>query len=143
METLKLDISRVYDFISKDEIHQLAGECLEAQETLYKGTGQGSAFLGWLRLPAEITEGQLDKIEEVAASLKGSTDLVVVVGIGGSYLGARAVNDALAHNFSHLKKEQKNPHMLFAGHNIGEPNLHSGCMRQEFVAACTNCWWRI
>ena len=124
METLKLDISRVYDFISKDEIHQLAGECLEAQETLYKGTGQGSAFLGWLRLPAEITDGQLDQIEEVAASLKGTTDLLVVVGIGGSYLGARAVNDALAHNFSHLKKGQKNPHMLFAGHNIGEDYMH-------------------
>lgn len=124
MEQLKLDISRVYDFISKDEIHQLKGECLHAQDTLYKGTGPGNDFLGWLQLPEEITDEQVDLIEEVAASLKGTTDLLVVVGIGGSYLGARAVNDALAHNFSHLKKDQRNPHMLFAGHNIGEDYMY-------------------
>ena len=110
MEQLKLDISRVFDFISKDEIHQLEGECLQAQDTLYKASGPGNDFLGWLRLPAEITNETLDKIEEAAASLKESSDLLVVVGIGGSYLGARAVNDALAHNFSHLKKTGSIPH---------------------------------
>jgi glucose-6-phosphate isomerase len=124
METIKLDISRVYDFVSSDEIKNLEGETLKAQSTLYKGSGQGNDFLGWVQLPSEITDGVLDQIEEAAAALKGKTDLLVVVGIGGSYLGARAVNDALAHNFSHLQKGQKHPHMLFAGHNIGEDYLH-------------------
>ena len=124
MEQIRLDISRVYDFISPDEIKNMAGETSKAQETLYNGTGEGKDFLGWLHLPSEITDRQLDQIEEAAEALKGKTDLLVVVGIGGSYLGARAVNDALAHNFSHLKKEQKHPHMLFAGHNIGEDYMH-------------------
>jgi glucose-6-phosphate isomerase len=124
METIKLDISRVYDFVSSDKIKNLEGETLKAQSILYKGSGQGNDFLGWVQLPSEITDGVLDQIEEAAAALKGKTDLLVVVGIGGSYLGARAVNDALAHNFSHLKKGQKHPHMLFAGHNIGEDYLH-------------------
>ncbi|TFH23851.1 MAG: glucose-6-phosphate isomerase [Bacteroidia bacterium] len=124
MDQIKLDVSRVYDFISPDEINKLAVEASKAQSTLYGGTGLGNDFLGWIHLPSEITDEQLDQIEEAAAALKGITDLLVVVGIGGSYLGARAVNDALTHNFSHLKKDQTHPHMLFAGHNIGEDYMH-------------------
>jgi glucose-6-phosphate isomerase len=124
MDQIKLDISRVYDFISPDEINKLADETSKAQEILYEGTGKGNDFLGWLHLPSEITDKQLDQIEAAAATQKGNTDLLVVVGIGGSYLGARAVNDALAHNFSHLLKDHKHPHMLFAGHNIGEDYMH-------------------
>jgi glucose-6-phosphate isomerase len=124
MDRIKLDISRVYDFVSPDEINQLADETLKAQSTLYQGNGPGNDFLGWLHLPAEITDEQIGQMEEAAAPLRNKSDLLVVVGIGGSYLGARAVNDALAHNFAHLKKEQKHPHMLFAGHNIGEDYMH-------------------
>ncbi|MCK4879227.1 MAG: glucose-6-phosphate isomerase [Bacteroidales bacterium] len=124
MEQIKLDISRVYDFISPVEIKNLAGETSKAQETLYNGTGKGDDFLGWLHLPSEITDQQITGIETAVAGLREKTELLIVVGIGGSYLGARAVNDALAHNFSHLKKEQKAPHMLFAGQNIGEDYMH-------------------
>jgi glucose-6-phosphate isomerase len=124
MDRIKLDISRVYDFVSPEEINQLADETLKAQSTLYKGKGPGNDFLGWLHLPAEITDKQIDQMEEAAAPLRNKSDLLVVVGIGGSYLGARAVNDALAHNFAHLKKEKKHPHMLFAGHNIGEDYMY-------------------
>jgi glucose-6-phosphate isomerase len=124
MEQLQLDISRVYEFIPAQDINVLAEECLTAQNTLYQGDGAGNNFLGWLRLPQEITDEQITAIENAVAGLKSKTELLVVVGIGGSYLGARAVNDALAHNFSHLLKEQRTPHMIFAGHNIGEDYMH-------------------
>lgn len=124
MDHIRLDISRVYDFIPAEEIRQLAAETSRAQSTLYQGSGAGNDFLGWLHLPDDISDEQLDRIEQAAASLKKDSELLVVVGIGGSYLGARAVNDALAHNFAHLLKDRKQPHMLFAGHNIGEDYLH-------------------
>ena len=124
MEKIKLDISRVYDFISADEINNLANETTTAQRTLYKGDGDGKDFLGWLNLPSAIKDQQLAEIESAVSGLKEKTELLVVVGIGGSYLGARAVNDALTHNFAHLNKQQKAPHMLFAGHNIGEDYMH-------------------
>lgn len=124
MDRIELDISRVYDFVSHETISRLAEECSKAQSTLYRGNGPGNDFLGWLPLPSEISDAQLDSIEEAAAPLRKKSELLVVVGIGGSYLGARAVNDALAHNFAHLKKEQEHPHMIFAGHHIGEDYMH-------------------
>ena len=124
MEEFKLDISRIYQFISSEEINQLSLETLKAQATLYQGDGQGNDYLGWLHLPSEINTNQIDDMEKAVAGLKEKTEILVVVGIGGSYLGARAVNDALAHNFSHLIKKQKAPHMLFAGQNIGEDYMH-------------------
>ena len=124
MEKIKLDISRVYDFISADEVNKLAVEAISAQRTLYNGDGDGNDFLGWLKLPFNISDQQLTEIEEAVSGLKEKTELLVVVGIGGSYLGARAVNDALANNFAQLKREPNAPHMLFAGHNIGEDYMH-------------------
>ncbi|MCK4749299.1 MAG: glucose-6-phosphate isomerase [Bacteroidales bacterium] len=124
MQQIKLDISRVYDFISAEEIQKLGGETTNAQKILYHGKGEGNEFLGWLHLPSTITDQRLADIEEAVAGLKEKTEILVVVGIGGSYLGARAVNDALAHNFAHLKKGTGAPHMLFAGHNIGEDYMH-------------------
>jgi len=124
MEQIKLDISRVYNFVSQEEINKLEKETLNAQHTLYEATGDGNDFLGWLHLPSEISENQISEIEVVASKLEVNTELLVVIGIGGSYLGARAVNDALANNFAHLVKEKKAPQMLFAGHNIGEDYLH-------------------
>lgn len=124
MEQIKLDISRVYDFISAKEINQLSSETLAAQDTLYKGEGKGNDYLGWLHLPAEIRKEQIAGIETAVAGLRRKTEILVVVGIGGSYLGARAVNNAMAHNFAHLKKGKKAPHMIFAGQNIGEDYMH-------------------
>jgi len=124
MEKIKLDISRIYEFINQEEIQALEKETLQAQHTLYESRGAGNDFLGWLNLPAEISEQQISDIEAAATPLKANTELLVVIGIGGSYLGARAVNDALAHNFSHLQKGKKAPQMLFAGHNIGEDYMH-------------------
>jgi len=124
MDQLHLDISRVYDYIPATEIDRLSMEGLKAQQALYKGDGAGNDYLGWLHLPSSISEEQMTAIEKATTGLKEVTELLVVVGIGGSYLGARAVNDALAHNFSHLRKQRKAPHMLFAGQNIGEDYMH-------------------
>jgi len=123
MKHLKLDISRVYEAIPADNIDQLEQELKNASNTLYQGSGEGSDFLGWLHLASEISEEMLSDIENTASALKAKSEILVVVGIGGSYLGAKAVNDALAHNFSHLKKGG-DPLMIFAGHNIGEDYMH-------------------
>jgi len=117
---MKLDISRAYDFISPETIAGMEQEINEAISVLQDGTGSGNDYLGWLNLPTEITDRDLDEIEEAASELKEKSEVLVVVGIGGSYLGSRAVNDALADNFAHLKNDGNKPHMLFAGHNIGE-----------------------
>ena len=121
---MELDISRVYDFVSREGIRGMANETRAAMDTLYGGTGAGNDFLGWLDLPGRIDEEVLSGIEAAAEVLGSGTELLVVVGIGGSYLGARAVYDALSHNFAHLRKESRAPRMLFAGHNIGEDYLH-------------------
>jgi len=80
--------------------------------------------LGWLNLPSSITEAEIADIEATAQKLRSSCDVVVVVGIGGSYLGAKAVIDAIGSSFDWLETERKSPVMLYAGQNIGEDYLH-------------------
>lgn len=124
MSQIKLDISRVYDFISEEAIQQLAGESRKAQQTLYQKTGAGNDFLGWLHLPSSISDHQLDDMAELASRLQHQSQLLVVIGIGGSYLGARAVYESLSHHFTHLIPGEKPPQMIFAGHHIGEDYMH-------------------
>lgn len=121
---MKLDITRVYDFIKPESITAMEKETMEAIQTLYSGSGAGKDFLGWLNLPSEISDEELNDIEEASQSLREKSEILVVVGIGGSYLGSRAVHDALADNFAHLKGKGSHPHMLFAGHQIGEDYMH-------------------
>ncbi|MBN1133106.1 MAG: glucose-6-phosphate isomerase [Bacteroidales bacterium] len=123
MDHLSLDIRRVLPFIPERDLLKMETEFKIAQKTLYDGTGAGNDFLGWLHLPSEITDEQLTEIERDADELRKKSEILVVVGIGGSYLGAKAVNDALTHNFSNLFKSGP-PLMLFAGHNIGEDYMH-------------------
>lgn len=119
---LKLDISHIYDFVSRDEISLYQKAVTGANEMLYNKTGKGSDYLGWLELPSNITAEEISKIKDCANSLASHSDIIVVIGIGGSYLGARAVIDALSNNFNSLlsKSERKAPLILFAGENIGE-----------------------
>ena len=91
-------------------------------KSLKEGTGKGSDFLGWLNLPVEITSEQLADIEKTAAELRARTQVMVVIGIGGSYLGARAVIEALADSFHNY--ENTGMKVIFAGHNIGEDYYH-------------------
>jgi len=122
---IKIDISKVADFVSADEINAFGKDVNGHLQALKEKTAAGNDFLGWVNLPSSISEEEITKIEKVATKIKAEADIFVVVGIGGSYLGSRAVIDALSSNFSHLqtKDERKAPLVLFAGQNIGEDYL--------------------
>lgn len=94
-----------------------------AQNALEQGTCPGNDFLGWLHLPTSITPRFLEEIQACADTLRQNCDTIVVAGIGGSYLGARAVIEALGNSFAWLVNDGKNPTILFAGNNIGEDYL--------------------
>jgi len=119
---LELNISHIFDTVSKDELTNYRQKVTEANNMLYKKSGKGSEFLGWLDLPSNISADEISHIKDCASSLAGKSDIIVVIGIGGSYLGARAVIDALSNNFNSLlsKNERKAPLILFAGENISE-----------------------
>ena len=119
---LTLDISKVAPFVSLETINALAPRVAEAQKTLEDGTCPGNDFLGWLHLPSSITPEFLAEIKAVAATLREECEAVVVAGIGGSYLGAKAVIEALSNSFQWLVGSE-GPVILFAGNNIGEDYL--------------------
>ena len=96
---------------------------LAAKQTLESGSGLGNDFLGWLHLPSSIDEQQLQSIEQTAAILRQECEYVITIGIGGSYLGAKAVIEALSDHFAAYKCGN-GPKVLFAGNNIGEDYLY-------------------
>ncbi len=120
---LKLDISKAAPAVSADIIDSYAARVAAAQQALEAGTCPGNDFLGWLHLPSGITPAFLADIKQTAAVMRKECDAVVVAGIGGSYLGARAVIEALANSFEWLSRDGSNPAILFAGNNIGEDYL--------------------
>lgn len=120
MKDLTIDVSNVAPDVTLDMINAEKENVQKQLETLTNKTGKGNDFLGWIDLPEEISPDQLMSIEKTAARLRGKADYVVVTGIGGSYLGARAVIDALNDSFDQLKGGRKNPFILYAGQNIGE-----------------------
>lgn len=119
-ENISLNLKNVVDFVSLEEIIALAQKSVRHLDSLNKGTGAGSDFLGWLSLPDDILP-QLDRLEKTAKHLRSISDVTVVIGIGGSYLGSRAVIEVMSHSFSSLQK--KDHHILFAGQNISEDYL--------------------
>ena len=121
MKDIRLYVENCYGFVSKPTVDALAGEVKKASETLENGTGAGNDFLGWLHLPSSITPEFLQDIQATADKLRANCDVVVVAGIGGSYLGAKAVIDALTDSFGWLR--QPKPAIVFAGNNIGEDYL--------------------
>ena len=123
MSGLKLDISRVYPFVSKETIYGFETEVNKHLVALYERTGAGSEFLGWLELPSSIPESLISDLEATAASIHDQMDAVVVIGIGGSYLGAKAIISAMSHNFETFLNDRAGPDVIFAGQNIGEDYL--------------------
>ena len=123
MESIKLDISKAAQFFFFFAVEAYAPHVAAAQEALEKSTCPGNDFLGWLHLPSSITTEFLGQIQAVANTLREKCEVVVVAGIGGSYLGARAVIEALGNSFAWLVNDKKNPTILFAGNNIGEDYL--------------------
>jgi len=120
---MKLDITKAACFLEAGAIKAFEPKVKDAQEALENGTCPGNDFLGWLHLPSEITPTFLDELEAAAKVMRDNCEAVVVAGIGGSYLGARAVIEALSNSFGWLIQDQKNPTILFAGNNIGEDYL--------------------
>ena len=119
---IKLDISKALE--NAAQAVELKEQVAAAQEALENGTCPGNDFLGWLHLPSSITAEFLSEIKACAEVLRSNCDTVVVAGIGGSYLGARAVIEALGNSFAWLTNKGENPDILFAGNNIGEDYLY-------------------
>ncbi len=119
---LKLDYSKA--LLSAEQIAAFAPKAEEAQKALEAGTCAGNDFLGWLHLPSSITAEFMTKLQACVQTLRENCDTVVVAGIGGSYLGARAVIEALGNSFQWLVNKGENPNILFAGNNIGEDYLY-------------------
>jgi glucose-6-phosphate isomerase len=118
MINLKFNYNNALDFVSRDEILNYQQQIDTNFEAIYNKTGLGNDFLGWVDLPDGTSEDLISRVENVANNLKQKSEVFVVIGIGGSYLGARAVIESLAHHFSHLK--DNGPAILYAGQNISE-----------------------
>jgi len=123
MERISLNFDKTFDFISKDSIFSYKEAIENHNRALFNKTGKGNDFLGWTNLPTSISDAELADYEATAAKLVSKNiDIFVVIGIGGSYLGSKAVVDALSDSFAHLKT-RKSPFILFAGQNISEDYL--------------------
>ena len=124
MKSISLNITKAASFLAEGAVKEAYEPKVKAaQEALENGTCEGNDFLGWLHLPSSITPEFLDEIQAVANTLRENCEVVVVAGIGGSYLGARAVIEGLGNSFAWLVNDKKNPTILFAGNNIGEDYL--------------------
>ena len=123
MSNIKLDISKAACFLEAGAVEAFEPQVKAAQKALEEGTCPGNDFLGWLHLPSSITPAFLDELQACANVLRENCEAIVVAGIGGSYLGARAVIEALSNSFAWLVQDKKNPTILFAGNNIGEDYL--------------------
>ena len=123
MKNISLDITKAAQFLKSGAVEAYESQVKAAQEALENGTCPGNDFLGWLHLPSSITSEFLDEIQATANTLHDKCEVIVVAGIGGSYLGARAVIEALSNSFAWLVADKKNPTILFAGNNIGEDYL--------------------
>ena len=123
MDNIKLDITKAVSFLPEGTIEAYKPKVKAAQEALENATCAGNDFLGWLHLPSSITPTFINEIQNCAKVLRENCDTIIVAGIGGSYLGARAVIEALGNSFAWLIDDAKTPVILFAGNNIGEDYL--------------------
>ncbi|MDR0287409.1 MAG: glucose-6-phosphate isomerase [Clostridiales bacterium] len=120
MEYIKFDYKSALDFMSEDEIFNKREFVKTAHEILSKGTGAGSDFLGWLRLPLDYDREEYKRVKACVQKIRSDSEILIVIGIGGSYLGSRAAIEMLGNSFYNLEnlKNGKNPLILFAGNNI-------------------------
>ncbi|MBR5333876.1 MAG: glucose-6-phosphate isomerase [Alistipes sp.] len=120
MSLMKLDVAKSGVVITPE----MKAAAQKANELLHSGEGAGNDFLGWVNLPSSIDAEQIAAIEAQAAALRAKADVVICIGIGGSYLGAKAVIEAMSNSFEFLKKNHENPTVVFAGQNISEDYTH-------------------
>lgn len=124
MSIITISTDKIQGSVSAAEVQALQGEIEAANRMLHDGNGQGNDFLGWVNLPAEITSTELTAINDCARSLASLAEVIVVIGIGGSYLGTKAVLEAMSDSFQLLHKKQEKPILLFAGQNISEDYIY-------------------
>ena len=122
---LKLDYSKASWAVKDHEIANLKDAVCAAHKALHEGTGAGNDFLGWIDLPKNYDKEEFARIKKAAEKIRSDSDVLIVIGIGGSYLGAKAALEMLGHNFSGLlSKEKRNaPLVLFAGNSISSTYL--------------------
>ncbi|MEC0373673.1 glucose-6-phosphate isomerase [Paenibacillus chibensis] len=117
---LKFDYSKALQFVNQHEVDYFAAPIKLAHEQLHNQTGTGSDYLGWIDLPTAYDKEEFARIQKAAAKIQSDSDVLIVIGIGGSYLGARAAIEALSHSFYNTlpKDKRKTPEVYFAGNNI-------------------------
>ena len=119
-KTVKFDYSKALGFIGQHEIDYLTAQVKTAHDNLHNGTGAGADYLGWIDLPSNYDKDEFARIKAAAEKIKGDSEVLIVIGIGGSYLGARAAIEMLSNSFYNIqsKEQRKTPQVLFAGNNI-------------------------
>jgi len=120
MKTVTFDYSKAAGFVSAEEIKNFESTVMGARETLINKTGAGNDFLGWIDLPIDYDKDEFERIKKAAAKIQSDSDVLLVVGIGGSYLGARAAIEFLTHSFYNVldKNKRKTPEIYFVGNSI-------------------------
>ena len=120
------DYSKAAAFIHEEEIAGIKAGVQAARETLVEKTGAGNDFLGWIDLPVDYDKEEFGRIKKAAEKIQKDSDVLLVIGIGGSYLGARAAIEFLSHSFyNNLPKEKrKTPEIYFVGNSISSKYIH-------------------
>jgi glucose-6-phosphate isomerase len=126
MTHIGFDYKKALPYIGEQELDYLAPLVQAAHEQLHNKTGAGNDFLGWLELPMDYDKEEFARIKQAAAKIQSDSDVLLVVGIGGSYLGARAAIEALTHSFFNVlsKEDRKAPQVFFVGNSISAPYLN-------------------
>jgi glucose-6-phosphate isomerase len=126
MERIQFDYINALPFIEKQDWQDINEKVVQAHHMLSGKTGEGRDFLGWLDFPEKIGETEIEQIEEAAAEIKSKADAFIVIGIGGSYLGARAAMEMLNHPFHNQQPRAKRnaPEVYYAGHHLSSAYIH-------------------
>ncbi|WP_163654661.1 glucose-6-phosphate isomerase [Listeria sp. PSOL-1] len=126
MTHIKFDYSKALRFFEKHEIDYLEPAVRAAHDALHNGSGAGSDYLGWVNLPSDYDKDEFARILKASDKIKNDSDILIVIGIGGSYLGARAAIEALSHSFYNVldKEKRQTPQVFFAGNSISSSYLH-------------------
>ncbi|MBE5871321.1 MAG: glucose-6-phosphate isomerase [Lachnospiraceae bacterium] len=125
MSKVSFDYSKAASFISDSEVELMKKQVMDAKETLVSKTGAGNDFLGWIDLPVNYDKEEFDRIKKAAAKIQSDSEVLIVIGIGGSYLGARAAIEFLRHSFYNIipKEQRKTPEIYFVGNSISSTYL--------------------
>ncbi len=125
MAKVTFDYSKASSFISQDEVNSMKKLTLDAKDLLVSKTGAGNDFLGWIDLPVNYDKEEFDRIKAAAKKISEDSDVLLVIGIGGSYLGARAANEFLNHSFYNnlTKEDRKTPEIYYVGNSISSTYL--------------------